>query len=277
VKAALITAAVLACAVPALAQTTGSKATAPGTSKLPRSSAVGTSVATAPFAWVDDASVLSPGGAAFSAAAVSWLGANASETDAPVVGVAAGVAPRLQLSARVPFILGDNRSGVAGGVGTSYISGKIALVQTDGDGFKLAVAPTVQLLGNTVSSASGNRARFGLPVSAEFDSGSARVFGSVGYFAGGVGFAGGGVGVAATSRVSLAASVSRSWLSSSGTIALPTVGSDRTEVAGGAAIALTSRVAVFGSLSQTIATTDANGAGMTLVAGLLVTSSRVRP
>ncbi len=264
----------IASSVPALAQTTRTTTThasAPETSKLPRSSAVGTSVSTAPFAWVDDASVLSPGGAAFSAAAVSWIGTGASETDAPVVGVAAGIAPRVQLSARVPFIIGDNTT--TGGLGTSYISGKIALVGGNGDGFKLAVAPTVQLLGTTVAlSSTDSRARFGLPVSAEFDGGPAHVFGSVGYFAGGVGFAGAGVGVNVTQRVSLSASLSRAWVSDSGTGALLTLGSDRTEVAGGAAFSATSHFAFFGSLGQTIGTTDANGAGLTFVAGVLLMS-----
>jgi|SRR5579871_1973702 len=240
----------------------------PGTSKLPRANAVSTSTTT-PFALVDDASLLSPGTGALTIAAANWQGTDATETDAPIVAAAAGIIPRLQLGARVPYVVGD-AAAVTGGWGTTYLTGKIAVVESDADGFKLAIAPTLQLLGTSVVLPSpDSRAHWGVPVSAEWDEGAARVFASGGFFSGGVGFVGSGVGVTATSHLSLSASLSRAW-STDSTVGLTTVaGSDRTEVAAGAAFNLNSRVAVFGSIAQTIATSDANGAGTTFVGGVL--------
>jgi hypothetical protein len=229
---------------------------------------------TTPFAWVDDATILPQGAAAFSTALVSWQGTAASETDAPVFGVAAGVLPRFQLSARVPYVVGDATTGLQSGFGTSYVSGKIALVQNDGDGFKLSVAPTLQLLGtNVVLPSTDSRAHWGVPVSVEFDDAPARIFASAGYFSGGVGFAGGGVSVDVTRQVSLSGSLSYSWVAAGTT--LPALGADRTEVAVGASYAFGAHAAVFGSIGQTIGTTDANGAGLTLVAGILIVGQPV--
>jgi len=246
----------------------------PSSSKLPRANAVSTSVVS-PFAWVDDASILSPGSGALTIAAANWRGTDASETDAPIVSAAAGIAPRFQLSARVPYIVGDDTAGVIGGWGTTYLSGKIAVINTDGDGFKLAVAPTLQLLGTSVTLPSTeSRAHWGIPVSAEFDQGVAHAFASAGYFSGGIGFVGAGAGIVVSPRVSISASLSHAWSTESTTNGLTIAGSDRTEIAGGAAFTLTSHVAVFGSLAQTIATTDANGAGMTFVGGVLFVAER---
>ena len=291
-KTPLFTLAALALAFPALAaggSGAGSSSTPksgsssargsspPGESKLPRSSGVGTSIATTPFAWVDDATILPQGGAAFSTAVVSWQGTDGSETDAPVVGVAAGVLPRFQLSARVPYVVGNATTGLQSGFGTSYVSGKIALVQTEGDGFKLSIAPTLQLLGtNIVLPTTDSRAQWGVPVSMEVDRTPARMFASAGYFSGGVGFAGGGVSVDVTRHVALSGSVSYAWVAAGATVPTPsTLGTDRTEVSGGASYAFGSHAAIFGSIGQTIGTTDANGAGMTVVGGILIVGQPV--
>ncbi len=279
-KTILVVLAAVAVASPALAGAGGSNSSTsqtkphssspPSTSKLPHANAVSTSTTT-PFALIDDASVLSPGSGALTVAAASWQGTDATETDVPVVAAAAGVVPRLQLSARVPYVMGDAAAGVTGGWGTTYLSGKIGLIQSEGDGFKLAVTPTLQLLGTSVvlPSSTDSRAHWGVPVSAEFDQGAAHLFGSAGYFSGGVGFVGVGIGVSATSHVSLSASLSRAW-SSDSTLGLTTIaGSDRTEIAGGAAFTISSHLAVFGSVAQTLATTDANGAGTTFIGGIL--------
>ena len=188
----------------------------------------------------------------------------------PVIGGAVGVAPRFQLSARVPYIVDDPASGVVGGWGTTYLSGKIGLLQ-NASGLKLSVEPTLQVFGSGAVTLPGEgRAHWGIPVSAEVDPGAARVFASAGYFSGGIGFVGGGVSVDVTPRLTLSASLSHAW---SGSTTSPVVaGSEptRTEISGGASVSLSSHFAVFGAISQTIATTDANGAGLTAVAGVSV-------
>jgi hypothetical protein len=247
------------------------KASAPSTSRLPPSTSLGTSTGTTPFAWVDDATLLPVGVGALTVSAASWHGTDASETEIPVVGAAVGVAPRFQLSARVPYIVDDPASGVVGGWGTTYLSGKIGLLQ-NASGVKLSVAPTLQIFGSGAVTLPGEgRAHWGIPVSVEGDSGSARAFASAGYFSGGIGFVGGGVSVDVTPRLTLSTSLSHAW-SSSDTTSPVGVGSEptRTEISGGASISLSSHFAVFGAVSQTIATTDANGAGLTAVAGVSV-------
>ncbi len=240
-----------------------------------------------------DASVLPTGYGAVTVSALSWQGTDASELDVPVVGVAVGVAPRFQIGASVPYTVGNDTTGVAGGWGTTYLSAKIGLVQNDEAGVKLAVAPTIQVLGAGVLaslSPGESRVTWGLPVSVELDSGDARLFASGGYFSGGIGFAGGGVGVQASSRVMISGSLSHAWSSgtstttiTSGTGTLTTITTDvtntRSEVSGGLSISVAPHVGVFGSVGHTIGTTDANGAGLTIVGGLslLGSSSGSRP
>ena len=147
-----------------------------------------------PLAWIDDASLLSPGQMALSVSAMHWQGNGVGEVDAPIVDAAFGLAPRVQLSASIPHVSGGaDPSGAAGGVGTSFFSAKIALHEMPAYGFKVAVAPTLQLLGSGVVESLGvqqDRIRWGVPVSAEVSSGSTRLYGGGGYFSPGLWFSG---------------------------------------------------------------------------------------
>jgi hypothetical protein len=239
-----------------------------------------------------DASLLPAGYAAVTVSALSWQGSDTSEVDVPVVGVAVGLAPRFQIGASIPYTVGNDTSGVAGGWGTTYLSAKIGLLQNDEAGVKLAVAPTLQVLGAGVLaslSPGESRVTWGLPVSVELDNGNARLFASGGYFSGGIGFAGGGVGVQATSRMMISGSFSHAWSSGTTTTAITSatgtattlttnLTNTRSELWGGLSISVAPHVGVFGSVGHTIGTTDANGAGLTIVGGLsLLGSSGSRP
>jgi hypothetical protein len=245
------------------------KPTAPAQSALPSSHVAALNTAGAvPFAWIDDASVLEPGGVALSISAYRWQGTNASEVDLPVVSLSVGAAPRLQLGASIPRVMNNADAGVVGGLGTSYISAKIGLVT--GDRVKLAVAPTVEILGEGALQAftpGERRAQFGVPVSVEGDSGAVRVFASGGGFSPGIWFGGGGVSVQATSQIAVSGSFSRAWSNAStSTLA---VSSSRQELSGTIAYSPTSQVSLFGSVGHTIATTDENGAGATVSGGVV--------
>lgn len=249
----------------------GHASSPPSRSRLPQPAVIGPATGTTPLAWIDDANLLAPGSAALTVSALGWQGADTSEVNVPVVGVAVGVAPRFQLGASVPRVVGSDTAGVVGGWGTTYLSGKIGIVQNDAAGVKLAIAPTLEVLGAGVlqSLAPGERrVQWGVPVSAEIDRGGARLFASAGYFSPGIGFAGGGVGVQASPRVALSGSFSHAWSSDSSTTAAGGAAPIRTELSGGASIVVTSRVGVFGSIGHTIATTDANGAGLTVIGGV---------
>src|SRR4051812_20232548 len=120
------------CSAPALAQ--GRSTQAPGRNKGTTTAApsrnqlaavavvpAGGANSATPLAWIDDASLLSPGAVTVSTSVMRWSGAGISEVDAPIIDVAAGLTPRLQISASVPHVVGSaDPTGAAGGVGTSF-------------------------------------------------------------------------------------------------------------------------------------------------------------
>jgi hypothetical protein len=250
----------------------GSKGTAPSRSTLP-SSALTTSSVASPFAWLDDGRILPPATVSVAVSTLHWQGTDVSEVDVPVTSIAAGVAPRVQLGASIPHIIGSSDpTGAVGGLGSLYFYGKVGLLPDDSP-VKLAVAPTIEVLsdGAAQSLAAGeSRTQFGLPVSVEFDAGPARLYAGAGFFTRGIRFAGGGVSMRATSKVGISVSLSHSWTTSD----LLGVVADRTEVTGSASYSLVNNVALFGSIGQTIATTDQNGAGTTVSGGISVLLTR---
>ncbi len=236
------------------------------------SAAVPIAISATPIAWVDDASLLAPGVFALSFSAVRWSGADTSEIDVPIVNVAMGLTPRVQLAASVPRTLGSSDpSGAAGGIGTSFFSAKVQLYSDATSGVRFAAAPTLQLLGEGVVAALGpneSRTRWGLPLSAELDRGAIRLYGGGGYFSPGLWFTGGAVAVQATPKLTVNGGVSRAWRSADDGVDPTLSDRDRKELTGGAAYVLAPHIVAFGSIGRTFATLDENGAGTTLSAGL---------
>ena len=220
------------------------------------------------MSWLDDATLLPPGSMSLTVSAVRWSGTDLAETDFPVVNAAVGLAPRFQIGVSVPRVVGSaDGTGPAGGVGTSYLSSKIALLTGGSSGVKVAVSPMIEILGEGAVQAipaGESRMQVGLPISLEISQGTARVFASTGVFSRGAWFAGGGVGVQATPRVGASVSLTRAW----GGVDASGVARDRRELSGGVAYSVSPRVAVYGSLGRTVATTDDNGAGTTVGAGV---------
>jgi hypothetical protein len=244
----------------------GHKSTPPSSLPLFNPS-TGVASAAVPAAWLDDASLLAPGTAALTLGLNRWAGADLSEVDVPIVSAGIGLAPRFQIGASVPRVVGSaDSTGPVGGIGTTDISGKIALL-TGTDGVKLAVSPVLQILGTgavqTLAPAQ-SRMEVGLPVSLEVAQGPARIFASAGVFSGGAWFAGGGTAMQATPRVGLSIAFTRAWANDSTTGIM----GDRREVSGSVSYFVRPQIAVYGSIGQTIATTDANGAGTTVGAGV---------
>ena len=239
----------------------GRKSKPPSSSPLPGSSSA------SPLSWVDDASLLAPGTMSLSVSAMRWSGADLSEVDFPIVDASVGITKRVQLSASIPRIVGSaDAAGPVGGVGTSYISGKIALLTGQSD-VKLAVSPILEILGKGAAQALApgeSRLQLGLPISLEVAQGPARMFAATGFFSRGAWFAGGGAGVQATPRVGLSMSFTRSWAKTD----RAGVTRDRREVSGGVSYFATPQVGLYGSVGHTIATTDDNGAGMSVSGGV---------
>lgn len=272
--------AALAVAVPASAQ--GKSGSAPGQAKkgsgsapsstsLPApattvtgSSPLSTATGASPLSWVDDASLLEPGSAMLTVSGMRWTGSGLSEVDFPIVDAAIGLTRRVQFSATVPRISGNETAGIVGGLGTSYFSAKIALL-TD-EKVRVAVSPLVEVLGTSAVQAlpeGDSRYQVGVPFSVEAGSGRMRVFGAAGFFTRGAWFAGGGTGIQLSPRTGASVSFTRSWAES-----VEGLRRDRNELSGGVSYFVTDQVAVSGSMGHTIATTAENGAGLSIGGGV---------
>jgi hypothetical protein len=270
----------LAIAVPSYAQgNSGGKKPPKGPTKPPSSSAVSTPTTTSstadlgvettvttttPFAWLDDASVMTPGNVWLGVSTVRWQGSGQSQTIVPVVDAAIGLTPRVQLSASVPR--------VAGGLGTTFFTAKIAVLNDDARAFKLAIGPTLEIL-DGVAVGQG-RAEWGLPVSVQLDHAGSRIYGSSGYFSPGIWYAGAGIGRSVGDRVGISMSYSHAWATSPSSPEVPGVaGPRRNEISGGASYDLKPNIAVFGSISRTMGVAAEDGAGTTLGFGLSLSAA----
>jgi hypothetical protein len=130
----------------------------------------------------------------------------------------------------------------------------------------------MQLLGKGVALAVGpneSRVRWGLPISAEVDRGSLRVYGGAGYFSPGLWYTGAAFGLQTSPKVTINGGFSRAWRGASG-LDIPLSDRDRKEISGGAAYALTPHASAFGSIGKTVRTFDENGAGTTVSGGVSV-------
>jgi hypothetical protein len=270
---------VLAAAAPAEAQgKSGSapgktkKGTPPSSSSLPApapttgSSPISTATGASPLSWVDDASLLTPGSALLTVSVMHWAGAGVSELDVPVVDAAFGLTNRVQISATVPRVVGsDDGTGAVGGLGTSYFSGKIALLNDPA--VKVAVSPLLEILGTGAKqtlTVGESRYQVGIPISIEIARGTTRIFGASGFFSRGAWFAGGGAGFELTPRTGASLAFTRSWATSD----LDGLDRNRSELSGGVSYFVKPQIAVYGSVGRTIATTDINGAGTTFSTGV---------
>ena len=224
-----------------------------------------------PIAWLDDATIVDSGGVAIAISAIRWMGGGISEVNFPVTDIAFGLTPRVQLSASVPRVVGSaDPAGAAGGLGTSYFSMKLAVLSSHEQRFKVAVSPTLEVLGPGVVEwlAPGeHRVQIGLPVSAQLDRGRLRLYGATGYFTRGAWFTGTGAAVIVNDKVALSGGFTRAWRRSI-VPDVPLGERDRNEISGGGSYALTPAVRVFGSLGRTIATLEENGAGTTIGGGV---------
>jgi hypothetical protein len=220
---------------------------------------------TTPFAWLDDATVMEPGGVWIGVSMARWQGSGLSQTSFPVVDTAIGVAPRVQVGASVPR--------VAGSLGTMFFSAKVAMFSSDERAVKVAVGPTFEVLPYSPLPGQG-RVEWGLPVSAQFDRGSSRIYGSTGYFSPGTWFAGAGMGRSLNDRIAISASFSHAWTTPSEPVGVATtVVRRRNELTGGGSYNLKPNVAVFGSISRTLGVAAEEGAGTTLSFGLSLTAA----
>jgi hypothetical protein len=242
----------------------------------PTSLSGSTSVST-PFAWIDNANLMAPGSVWIGISTTRWQNAGVSQTSFPVVDAAIGMTPRVQIGASVPRIAPSDALGRPAALGTAFFNAKVGVLTDNSKPLKVAIAPTLEVLSPLATQfapTEQGRVQWGLPVSAEFDKGVSRIYGSSGYFSPGVWFAGAGVGTQIGTRVGVAVSLSRAWSGSpAADTGLPAP--RRHDVSTGMSVALTPNVGVFGSVGKTFKTDAQYGAGTSVSVGLSLTSNRI--
>jgi hypothetical protein len=233
--------------------------------------------ASTPFAWIDNANLVAPGTVWLGLSVVRWHNLGLSEVSVPVIDAAVGMTPRVQIGASVPRIAADDTIGRPGGLGTTFLNAKLAVLNNRDRPLKVAVTPTLEILSQAAiqfEPASERRLQWGLPVSVEFDRGLSRIYGSTGYFSPGVWYSGAGAATQITARLGAAVSFSRSWTTTP--LLDPTIAAPRRhDLSTGASLELTSNLGVFGSIGRTIGTAPQYGAGTTFSVGLSLTANKI--
>jgi hypothetical protein len=232
--------------------------------------------ATTPFAWIDNANLMTPGTIWVGVSTVRWQNAGVNETSFPVIDAAVGMTPRLQIGASVPRLVASDALSRPSGLGTTFLNAKIGILTNGERPIKVAVTPTVEILGDLAmqfAPAGQGRVQWGLPVSLELDRGIARIYGSAGYFSPDIWYTGVGAGAQLRSRVGLSVSFSRSWTRAA--LADPSLPSPyRHELSTGVSLDVTRNIGVFGSVGRTFKTDAQFGAGTTASVGVSLTTHR---
>jgi hypothetical protein len=203
-----------------------SKSSAPGqikksaaaNSKIPASSSASSSTNTPSSSastviyygsWLDDASIVPPGGAWIGLSTGYWKAEALRQIDAPVMSAVVGLNRRLQIGGSVPIYHFRDGTGLSeSGIGNIAIYGKALLIDpaTQANGIGVAVAPLVE-----ISSSSPDRIGWALPLNVEVRRERVRMYGSGGYFSRGSVFGSFAAEVPAGERVSITGTLGQSF------------------------------------------------------------------
>ena len=222
-------------------------------------------------AWLDDASVLAPGGGFTSFSVGYWRLASFTEVDAPSFDVAFGLTKRVQAGASVP-VYHASAAGApsARGIGDLYLTSKIQLREPAAGTFGFAVIPLVQVLSAEPVPGTG-RVSWAVPVSLEYQGTGWRTYGSTGYFSRGSLFASGAIEIAVASRTWVTGTLSQSHsIRDDASADLLGLSANRTDISGGATWAASDALALFGAIGRTLGSDDGSGTQLFLSGGLSV-------
>ncbi|HEX2444263.1 MAG TPA: hypothetical protein VHJ77_09995 [Vicinamibacterales bacterium] len=264
---------------PVLAQGKG-KGLAKGRGKAPTptvsASSAGAPVATGirQFgAWLDDASIVEPGGGWAAISLSHFRSSGGRQTDFPIVDGAVGLAPRVQIGITVPYYrLSFADRTTASGLGDVYLAAKVGLIDPaeTASGFGLAVTPLVEILADPDPVGQRNF-HWGAPVSVEWRQPKYRLYGSSGWFSRGAFFASGAVELPLTQRlIATGAVVLTRALNDDPNADAIGLSKSRIDLTGGAAFFVTPTVGVFSSVGRTISAQDSNAASFMLSAGVSI-------
>jgi hypothetical protein len=222
--------------------------------------------------WLDDASFL-PKGKGWATFGIGyWRSMFGHQWDLPSMDAAWTLDRRVQVGVTAPIsrVVYDDGT-VSRGIGDTYVSAKIGLIDPDSDDRKygIAVSPVVEILSSGSIVEGDNRFHWALPMSAERRFERFRIYGAGGYFSRGSVFAAGAVEVPLTERVVVSGTLShtRSLEEDPLSDALE-LAQSRFDLGGAAMYVLTPTVTLFGSVGRTISQTDANASSIALSGGV---------
>jgi hypothetical protein len=220
--------------------------------------------------WLDDASMIAPGSGSLSISFGWFRSPSFREFDMPVADGGIGLTRRVQFGFSVPYYHVNEPGGpVAHGLGDLYLNAKVQVREPSPKhhGIGLAVTPLVQVLSSDPGP-DAPRFNWAIPVSAEWQRGGWRLFGSTGYFSHGSVFASAALEMSVSARTSLTGTITQSHSLTDETPGVPSVlARTRTDASGSVAYAVTPNLVAFGSVGRTLSRQDANAATIVISAG----------
>jgi len=230
-------------------------------------------------AWLEDADTLEPGSVSMGLSVGRWESLDGGETDGPVFDAAAGVTPRIQVSASIPYYRASYSDGFAAqGLGDTYLAAKVQLLDAGEYGVGIAVLPIVEILSEAAVSDTTlglSRVNWGIPVSVQVGSDETRAYGTAGYFSRGAVFGGAALERAISERVTLAATLTYTHATRTNAASdLAGLSRSRTDAAGGVYFRISRAVTISAGAGRTVSAMDQNGARLTANAGISILMSR---
>lgn len=233
---------------------TASPSTAQTATSTPSNSALGVIYY---GSWLDDASIVPPGGAWVALSTGYWKGQAMRQFDAPVVSVVAGLNRRLQVGGSVPIYHFRDETGASqSGIGNLSFYGKTMLIDPakSADRVGLAITPNLEM-----STSGTDRFAWAFPINIEVRRDRARFYGSTGYFSRGSIFGSVAAEIPAGDRVTLTGNAGRSYSRS---------GSHQTSLGLSAGLSVSDNSSVFIGVGQTFQAIGAGPGGISLAGGV---------
>jgi hypothetical protein len=223
-------------------------------------------------AWLDDATIMTPGDGWVSIAFGHYRSAGSRQTDFPSVDSGIGISRRVQFGLSVPYYRVHFPDGTTvGGIGDVFLSSKVLLLEPrTGRPFGLAVSPVVEITQDPLP----DRGSFtwAAPVSVEVRGQGFRAFASSGYFSRGALFGSAAVEVPVTERL-VATGALTLMRSTRDDLTADALGlsKGRTDLTASAAYFMTPWLAVFAGTGRTLGNADGTGTTFMLNGGVSVT------
>ena len=221
-------------------------------------------------AWLDDASLLTPGDATTSITFGHYRSLAGSQTDFPVVDAGFGISRRAQFGVTVPYYHARFNDGTSiGGFGDVFLSGKVLLVEAGSGSIGLAVSPVIELSQSPLPGQS--RFGWGAPLDIEARFTGFRVFGSTGYFSRGALFAAGAIEVPVGERLVATGGLTL-MRSTNESPAADQIGlsKGRSDITAAAAYFVSPSIALYAGTGRTIGNADGTGTTFMLNAGVSI-------